>query len=127
MEKLLTSGALDVYFTPVSMKKSRPGNLVTVLTKPEESFLLEEILLRETSTFGVRKSDWTRRILSRELKEVETMYGPVTVKVGILDGEIIKSYPEYEEVKTLALKHKVPLVDVYIEAQKNARDQLQIK
>ena len=126
MEKLLNEGALDVYFTPVSMKKSRPGTLVTVLSKPENSFLLEDILLRETSTFGVRKSDWTRRILSRELKQVETVYGPITVKIGMLEGEIIKAYPEYEDVKKAAQDYNVPLVDVYTTAQQAAKDKAEI-
>lgn len=127
MEKLLTEGALDVYFTPVSMKKSRPGTLITVLSKAENSFLLEDLLLRETSTFGVRKSNWTRRILSRELKTVETVYGEITVKIGMLEGETIKAYPEYEDVKQSALNHNVPLVNVYLEAQQAAREQVQLK
>lgn len=122
MERLLNEGALDVYFTPVTMKKSRPGTLVTVLAKPENSFLLEDILLRETSTFGVRKSDWTRKILLRELEQVETVYGLITVKIGMLEGEVIKAYPEYEEVKKAAQDYKVPLVDVYTAAQQAAKD-----
>ena len=120
MEKLLDAGALDVYYTPVAMKKSRPGTLITVLAKPQDAFLLEDILLRETSTFGVRKADWTRRILDREFKTVDTAYGRITVKVGSLDGEIIKVSPEFEEVKTAAAAHNVPLRDVFQEVQQAA-------
>lgn len=127
MEKLLSEGALDVYFTPITMKKSRPGTLVTILSKPENSFKMEDLLLRETSTFGVRKSDMTRKILSRELKQVETAYGPITVKFGMLEGEIIKAYPEYEEVKRAAQYHNVPLVIIYSEVQQAAREHLQLK
>jgi uncharacterized protein (TIGR00299 family) protein len=120
MEKLLDAGALDVYYTPVAMKKSRPGTLITVLAKPHHAFVLEDILLRETSTFGVRKADWTRRILDREFKAVDTPYGSITVKVGSLDGEIIKVSPEFEEVKTAAIAHNVPLRDVFQEVQQAA-------
>jgi uncharacterized protein (TIGR00299 family) protein len=126
MEKLLAEGALDVYFTPVTMKKSRPGTLITVLAKPENSFYFEELLLRETSTFGVRKTEWSRRILSREFKKVETIYGEITVKVGILEGEIIKMYPEYEEVKKAASKYNVPLMDVYLSVQQASKAQVEI-
>jgi uncharacterized protein (DUF111 family) len=109
------------------MKKSRPGTLITVLAKPENAFLLEDILLRETSTFGVRKSEWTRRILERDFKTVLTMYGPVTVKVGMLEGEIIKLSPEFEDVKKAAAAHSVPLRDVFLEVQKEAGAKFQVK
>ena len=123
MEKVLAEGALDVYFTPVTMKKSRPGTLITVLTKPEKSLVLEKLLLRETSTFGVRRSEWSRKILEREFKSVETAYGKVTVKIGKLEGEIMKISPEYEDVKKAAVQYEVPLVDVYLSVQQAAREQ----
>jgi pyridinium-3,5-bisthiocarboxylic acid mononucleotide nickel chelatase len=126
MEKLLDEGALDVYFTPVTMKKSRPGTLITVLAKPEQVFSLEELLLRETSTFGVRKSEWSRRILSREFKEVETAYGKITVKVGKLEGNIIKVFPEYEDVKKASYQHKISFVDVYSEVERASKTQIGI-
>lgn len=127
MEKLLAEGALDVYYTPVAMKKSRPGTLITVLAKPEHAFKLEDILLRETSTFGVRKTEWTRRILERDFKAVDTAYGPVTVKVGMLEGEILKLSPEFEDVKRAAISHGVPLRDVFLEVQKEAGAQFGLK
>ncbi|GGB42405.1 nickel pincer cofactor biosynthesis protein LarC [Fictibacillus barbaricus] len=124
MEKLLNQGALDVYFTPVTMKKSRPGTLITVLTKPEMVLSLEELLLRETSTFGVRKSEWSRRILSREFKEIETVYGTINVKVGKLEGNIIKVIPEYEDVKKASYQHNVSFVDVYSEVEHASKTQI---
>ena len=124
MEKVLAEGALDVYFTPVTMKKSRPGTLITVLTKPEKSLALEKLLLRETSTFGVRSSEWSRRILEREFRTVETPYGKVTVKVGKLEGEIMKISPEYEDMKRVASQYEVPLIDVYLSVQQAAREQM---
>ena len=126
MEKVLDQGALDVYFTPVTMKKSRPGTLITILSKPENSFALEELLLRESSTFGVRKSDWSRRILSREFQVVETAYGKITVKVGKLEGEIVKIYPEFEDVKKAAQQSDVPFIEVYSEVQQAARELVKI-
>ena len=127
MEKALVQGALDVYFTPVTMKKSRPGTLITILTKPENAFALEGLLLRETSTFGVRKSDWSRRILLREFKLIQTDYGKISVKVGSLEGEIIKIYPEYEDVKKAANQYNVPFADVYLVVQKEAMKQVKLK
>lgn len=124
MEKILEKGALDVYFTPVSMKKSRPGVLITILTKEAKASVLEELLLRETSTFGVRRSEWSRRILTREFKTIETIYGNIVVKIGILEGEIIKVSPEYEDVKQAALQSNMPLVDIYLAVQKAATEQM---
>ncbi|SDN61954.1 hypothetical protein SAMN05518871_106158 [Psychrobacillus sp. OK028] len=124
MEKILEQGALDVYFTPVSMKKSRPGILITILTKEEKASILEELLLRETSTFGVRRSEWSRRILTREFKTIETIYGKIIVKIGILEGQILKVSPEYEDVKKAALQSNVPLVDIYLAVQEAAKEQM---
>ena len=124
MEKVLDEGALDVYFTPVSMKKSRPGTLITVLAKAENANMLEDLLLRETSTFGVRKSQWSRRILEREFHPIETEYGEIMMKTGRLEGEIIKISPEYEDVKKAAILHKVPLASVYSVANQAAKEQL---
>lgn len=127
MEKALVQGALDVYFTPVTMKKSRPGTLITILTKPENAFALEGLLLRETSTFGVRKSDWSRRILSREFILIQTNYGEISVKVGSLEDEIIKIYPEYEDVKKAANQYNIPFAEVYLVVQNEAIKQVKPK
>lgn len=123
MERVLAEGALDVYFTPVSMKKSRPGTLITVLVKPEKAFVLEELLLRETSTFGVRKSEWSRRILSRDLKKVDTPFGVMTVKIGRLEGKVIKIYPEYEDVKKAANDYNCSFREVYLSVQRQAENE----
>ncbi|TDL32641.1 nickel pincer cofactor biosynthesis protein LarC [Jeotgalibacillus sp. S-D1] len=120
MERVLAEGALDVYFTPVSMKKSRPGTLITVLVKPEKALEIEELLLRETSTFGVRKSEWSRRILSREFKNIDTSFGIMTVKLGKLEGQVIKIYPEYEDVKRAAEDNNCSFREVYLSVQQQA-------
>ncbi|MFC7392244.1 nickel pincer cofactor biosynthesis protein LarC [Scopulibacillus cellulosilyticus] len=114
MEKLFESGALDVYFTPVIMKKNRPGTLLTVLTDQENQKLLEDIMLRETSTFGIRISEWTRRTLSRKFKKVASPYGEIKVKIGYEGDTIYQISPEYEEVKKAANCHHVPFSKVYM-------------
>ncbi|MBD8589350.1 nickel pincer cofactor biosynthesis protein LarC [Peribacillus simplex] len=125
MEKILKHGALDVYFTPVTMKKSRPGSLITVLTKPQYSEAMEELLLKETSTFGVRKSECSRRILSRRFEKVETPYGNLTVKIGYEGEKIYKITPEYEEIKVAATEYNVPFQEIYSVVQLEARKMLE--
>lgn len=126
MEKLLAKGSLDVYFTPVTMKKSRPGNLITVLAKPEHSRMLEEILLRETSTFGIRRSSWSRKILDREFQVVKTEFGDIRVKIGKLDGNVIKISPEYEDAKNASIQSDIPLRDVYSTVNRLAKEQVKM-
>jgi pyridinium-3,5-bisthiocarboxylic acid mononucleotide nickel chelatase len=125
MEKILKNGALDVYFTPITMKKSRPGSLITVHTKPQDSGVMEELLLKETSTFGVRKSEWSRRILSRRFEKIETIYGDLTVKIGYEGEKIYKITPEYEEIKEAATAFNVPLLEVYAVVQAEARKMIE--
>lgn len=118
MERLFEAGALDVYHTPVYMKKNRPGVLVTVLCHPANSERCEETLLAETSTFGVRRSEWQRRALARQWIQVETPFGPVRVKQAF-DGErIIRQSPEYEDAAQAARTFGVPLETVYREVYK---------
>ena len=86
MERLLGAGALDAYFTPVYMKKGRPGLLVTVLCEPAGREALEDLLFAETTTLGVRRQEWERTVLEREVVPVDTPYGPVGVKIGRRGG-----------------------------------------
>ncbi|MBL0389493.1 nickel pincer cofactor biosynthesis protein LarC [Tumebacillus sp. ITR2] len=113
MERLFENGALDVYYTSVQMKKNRPGTLVSVLCASVDVSRLEEILLRETTTFGVRQSIWTRRALAREFETVETPYGSVRVKIGSLNGRVLQETPEYEDVARVARENGVPFREVY--------------
>lgn len=122
LERLLDSGALDVYFTPVYMKKNRPGTLVTVITRPSQAQVCENILLNESSTFGVRRSNWSRRALGRRWVEVETAYGPVRVKQALRSGTVVHSAPEYEDAARVAREHRVPIAKVYEEAIRRMRD-----
>ncbi|NIK75129.1 hypothetical protein FHS15_000227 [Paenibacillus castaneae] len=119
MEKLFEAGALDVYHTPVYMKKNRPGVLISVLCHPADSDRCEETLLAETSTFGVRRSEWQRRALERRWIQVETPYGLIRVKQA-LDGErLIRQSPEFEDAAQAARSYGVPLETVYREVYKS--------
>jgi len=113
MEKLFEAGAIDVYMTPIIMKKNRPANKLSVLGKFVDLETLSEIILRETTTFGIRHYSVERIILDRMFKTVQTSYGPVPLKYGILDGEILKATPEYEVCKELSKKQNVPVMKVY--------------
>jgi hypothetical protein len=109
MDEALRRGALDCYFTPVQMKKNRPGVLISILCRPPERDAMCELLLSETTTLGVRFYGVTRRSLSRHVVKVETQYGAIDVKVASLDGRVIKQMPEYEQCREAARKANVAL------------------
>ncbi len=108
----LANGAADVMLSPVTMKKSRLGTLLTVLASPMQSEALATLLLRETSTLGVRIREEERICLARNFEEVETSYGTLRVKVGSLDGEACNYAPEFEDCRRLAESKGVPLKEV---------------
>jgi pyridinium-3,5-bisthiocarboxylic acid mononucleotide nickel chelatase len=112
-EKALAAGALDVFCTPIQMKKNRPGTLLTILCAETEADRFAELMLRETSTFGVRRSVAERRKIARESVAVQTPFGEVSVKLGKLDGRIIQTAPEFESCRRVAETAKVPLREVY--------------
>jgi uncharacterized protein (DUF111 family) len=107
MEQLLEAGALDAWITPVQMKKGRPGFLVSALAPASEAGVtdgLARLLLRETTTLGVRFSSWERVEAEREVVPVETPYGRIGVKVGRLGGEVVNVQPEFEECAEAATR-----------------------
>ena len=112
MERLMEGGALDVSFSPVFMKKNRPGALVRVIARPEDQETLAQVLLSETSTLGVRIFAADRRCQRRQIVEVETPHGAVGIKVS--DGGGFA--PEYEDCRKAALASGVPLKQVMTEA-----------
>ncbi len=118
MERLLEGGALDVYFTPIVMKKSRPATLISVLCEPPLVDALSEMLFRETTTLGVRVTEVRRRCLDREWREVQTEYGSVRVKIGRLNDEVLNIAPEYEDCARLAREKGVPVKAVYEAARR---------
>jgi len=117
MDRLLGAGALEVYLTPVIMKKSRPGVVVTTLGPKGLQEKLLQILFAETTTLGVRITQVERRCLEREFKKVTITWGEVTIKVARLEGKIVSAAPEYEDCRKLAEEHKIDLRMVYEEAK----------
>jgi hypothetical protein len=113
VETALTAGALDVFHTPIQMKKNRPGVLLTILCAETDADKFSEMLLRETSAFGVRRTMAERRKLRREFTKIKTPYGDVTVKIGRLDGKMVQAAPEFESCKKLAVRAKIPLKRIY--------------
>ena len=116
LEKALAAGALDVFGTPVHMKKSRPGTLVTILCKPEDQTKFEEMLFAETTTLGVRSYLVERRALPREFVKVETEFGDLRVKVAWKDGRVQHASPEFDDCRKLAEEKNVPLHEVMEQA-----------
>ena len=113
VETVLAAGALDVFHMPIQMKKNRPGVLLTVLCAEVDADKFSELMLRETTAFGVRKTIAERRKLRREFADVKTAFGIVTVKIGRLNGKVVQAAPEFESAKKLATKAGVPVKQVY--------------
>jgi hypothetical protein len=112
VDRLLAAGALDVHLTPVVMKRSRPGTVVTALAPPALAERIAEVLFRETTTIGVRWGEVRRQRLPRELVRLPTAFGPVTFKVSRLAGRPVTVTPEFEEVRRLAEAHGRPVREV---------------
>ncbi len=112
MERLFKAGALDVYLTHILMKKGRPGIKLTAICNENLKEDLIKIVLKETSTIGLRFYETKRKVLQREIKMIDTEFGKVRVKVSKLGDEILKIMPEYEDCKKIAKKLNIPLIEV---------------
>ncbi len=119
MEKLFTAGALDVFLTPVQMKKNRPGITLSAICSHHKAQEIATLILSETSTFGVRMSQWQRICIERRQEEVATEFGVIRIKIGELNKKAITISPEYDDCKKAAIEHNVPIKLVY-EAAKAA-------
>ena len=111
-ERALEAGALDVMLTPVTMKKGRAATLLTVLCDHSHAPALEALLLRETTTLGIRKHREERSCLERRHVSVSTEYGDIRIKVGSLAGEELNAMPEFEDCRAAAKQHAIPLKQV---------------
>jgi len=109
MDSLLAAGALDVFYTPVQMKKSRPGTLVTIVAPPSKRTVLTDILFRESTTIGIRYEEMSRTCLDRAVEMVTTPYGDVRIKVARRDGQELNASPEFEDCARLATQHGVSI------------------
>jgi uncharacterized protein (TIGR00299 family) protein len=120
MARLFEAGALDVFLSPIQMKKNRPATLLRLLCRPEDVDELMSILFAETSTLGVRQHMVTRHCLARSSHTVKTAYGSVRVKLAHWGEGQLKAAPEYEDCRRLAEAHGVPLREVYRAAERAA-------
>jgi uncharacterized protein (TIGR00299 family) protein len=118
MDRLLGDGALDVFYTPIQMKKNRPGTLMTIVASPDARERLTSTVFRETTTIGVRYREMVRECLDRETVSVTTPYGPVTIKVARQRGQVLNASPEFDDCARLAAAKGVPVKDVQAAAVK---------
>jgi uncharacterized protein (TIGR00299 family) protein len=120
MERLLAMEVLEVFITPILMKKNRPGTLLTVICPTEKLAAVTEFLLKETTTLGLRWHEEERAKTDREILTIETKYGKIRFKLARWEGRVVNLSPEYEDCKRLALEKRVPLKEVFEEARKEA-------
>ena len=111
--RLLKVGALDAFFTPIQMKKNRPGILLSVLCRPSDRQEIQELLFTETSTFGIRYREIERITLDREVVQVQTAFGSIQIKIGSQDGKIFQVSPEFESCNAAAERSQQPLKRIY--------------
>jgi pyridinium-3,5-bisthiocarboxylic acid mononucleotide nickel chelatase len=124
MERLFAAGALDVTLTPIQMKKNRPGVTLAVLCEPDARTAMAEILFAETSTLGLRYTEWQRLCLDRDWLEVATDYGSLRVKIGRQDGRVRTITPEFDDCRRAAERTGAPLKEVQMAAASAARELL---
>ena len=125
MERLFDSGALDVYLTPVVMKKSRPGTVLTALCTPDKVTELSRVLFEESPTIGVRWTAYQRERLAREMVTLTTAYGAIAFKVSRLEGRVVTATPEFDEVRRIARAKGLPVREVLDLARAEGRRLLQ--
>lgn len=112
-DKILNEGALDVYAQSIYMKKSRPAYKINILVEEKDLEKFTNIILLETSTFGVRYNKYNRCKLDRKFIDIDTKYGPIKFKLGYYNGKLIKVKPEYEQCKNIALSLNIPIKEIY--------------
>ncbi len=117
INRLFKEGALDVFLTPIQMKKTRPATMLSVMAKEEKIEKMLEIIFEETTTLGVRISKVKRKKLMRESRGIETRYGKIEVKIARLNGVIKNIAPSYEDCQKIAFRLNIPLKEVYEEAK----------
>jgi pyridinium-3,5-bisthiocarboxylic acid mononucleotide nickel chelatase len=113
MDKLFDAGAKDVYYTPIYMKKNRPGIVVTITVPTQNEDKIKEVMFRETTTIGIRKFNIERTELDREYEKINMEFGDITLKVSSYNGKVVNIKPEYEDIKNIAEKMDMPLKEVY--------------
>ena len=124
MDGLRAAGALDVFYTSVQMKKSRPGTLVTVIARPDRRSDLTDVLFRTSTTIGVRYEEMSRACLDRAVESIDTPYGPVRFKIARRDGEELNAAPEFDDCARIASERGLPIKVVQAVAIKARLDRV---
>jgi uncharacterized protein (TIGR00299 family) protein len=124
LERVFAAGAQDAWLVPIVMKKGRPAVTIRVLCAPDRESEMRQIIFRETGTLGIRSAAVSKTTLDRDTLKVETTHGAVAVKIGVLDGRVVTVAPEYEDCARVAREAGVPAKDVYEEAVRLARREL---
>jgi uncharacterized protein (TIGR00299 family) protein len=122
-EQLFALGALDVWYTPIQMKKNRPGVMLSAMVPQELETAAFELILRETTTLGVRTRPVERYVAERHIESMESVLGVIGVKLKYLGGKAVSASPEYEDCRKIALESGISLQDVYQQAMAEARRQ----
>jgi pyridinium-3,5-bisthiocarboxylic acid mononucleotide nickel chelatase len=122
LEMLIENGCLDAWACPIVMKKSRPAWMLSALCRPADVAATEQLLFRQTTSFGIRRCTMQRTKLAREHRTVETDYGPIRVKVGRLAGEVVTASPEFSDCRQAALAHHVSIKEVFSAADAAFRE-----
>ena len=122
LERLLDMGVKDVWYTPIQMKKNRPGVLVSVLTEEALFTEIADLIFRETSTLGIRVRNIDRLEAGRRIEKFESSLGILDIKVKLSNGSVIAAYPEYEDCRKIALSQGIALLDVYNIIQAEIQD-----
>lgn len=108
-EKFINDGALDIYTQSIYMKKNRPAIKLCILCKEDDLNKFIDLMILQTSTFGIRYSKYNRVTLDRKFTKIETEYGKITVKLGYYNGQLIRITPEYEDCKKISINKNIPL------------------
>jgi uncharacterized protein (DUF111 family) len=120
MERLLAMGALEVFMTPIIMKKNRLATLLTVISPAEKLQSVTTFLLRETTTIGLRWREEERNKTDREILPLQTRYGKIRFKLARWEGRMVNLSPEYDDCKRLSLKKRIPLKEIFEESRREA-------
>ncbi|NWK83396.1 nickel pincer cofactor biosynthesis protein LarC [Staphylococcus sp. GSSP0090] len=126
IEQVISEGALDAFYTPITMKKSRPATQLTVISSVAQAKHFENFILKHTTSLGVRSYAVNRQILHRQFQTIHTTYGAILVKLAMKDNKIIKAKPEFEDVKNAALQSGQPFTNVYNDIQHEVRKHIQL-
>ncbi len=113
MKQLFEAGASDVNFIPTTMKKSRPGTIISVLCSPQNEAVIKHTMFRETTTLGIKRFAVEKTMLERRVEQRQTQFGTITTKEAILNGDVIRSKPEFDECAAIARREKLPLSTIY--------------